>query len=97
MITEFDKALRLLDLEDYDRAEACLKKAVQIAKEENRERELMEIYCCYGEVLAMLEREDEAKKYLNEVINFYEETSECEHEYEIAKGLLDEIEEGCMF
>lgn len=92
MITEFDKALRLLDLEDYDRAEGCLKKAVQIAKEENRERELMEIYCCYGEVLAMLEREEEARRYLNEVINFYEETNKCEYEYEIARGVLDEIE-----
>lgn len=97
MIIEFDKALRLLDIEDYDRAEACLKKAIQTAKEDNREYELMEIYCCYGEVLAMLEREEEARQYLNEVIGFYKKSGECEQEYEIAKGVLDEMEEGCMY
>lgn len=96
MILEYNKALRYLDIEKHDKAEDCLKKAIHIAKEENRNHELMEIYCCYGEVLAMMEREDEAKKYLNEVIAFYKKTEECEYEYKIARGLLDEIEEDCM-
>lgn len=92
MIIEYDKALRLLDLEEYDKAEELLKKSVQIAKEKKNNYELMEIYCCYGEFLAMMEREDEAKSYLNEVIDFYEKTSECENEYDMAREILDTIE-----
>lgn len=96
MITEFDKALRLLDLEEYNEAEVLIKKAIKIAQDEEKEYELMGIYCCYGEVLSMINREEEAKIYLKKVIDFYEATWECEYEYNMAKELLDAIEEGFM-
>ena len=93
MNTEFVKAFGYLDGEKYDKAEDCLKKAIQIAKEEKRDYDLMEIYCCYGEFLAMVDRIDEAKKYLNEIDAYHDKTYECQTLYDMAVELLNELDE----
>ena len=53
----------------------------------------MEIYCCYGEFLAMVDRIDEAKKYLNEIVAYHDKTYECQTQYDMAVELLNELDE----
>ena len=80
-----------LDKEEYEKAERQLKKAICVAKENNKDYELVTIQCCYGDLLYRLGRIEEATIYLDKVVSYYEETYEHKYEYDIAKEILDHI------
>jgi len=95
-MTNFDKAVRYLEMGNYEKSEELLKMAISECEKdmEQHEYELnpsIEIYCCYGELLYELNRTEEATCYLNKVIDYYNENGNQIEMYDMAMEVLSKI------
>jgi tetratricopeptide (TPR) repeat protein len=91
MNINFQKALMYLDKKNDELAENSLRAAIEEFNEHEETVELISIYCCYGEFLFGMQRNNEALKYLNKVIIFYNENYVPEFEYQRACQLIETI------
>lgn len=90
MNVSFSKALYQLDKGEFEEAEKNICKAIE---ECTNKYELIQIKCCYAEMLCELERYEEALEY---VIYILDNTDEYDEgiERETALEIKDWIEEG---
>ena len=89
MNTKFNKALYLLDKGDYEKGEACLLEAIA---ECGSQFELMQIKCCYAELLMELERYDDARQCAEFILSNTDEYGDNEQERETAREIIDYLE-----
>ena len=88
----FNKVLLLLDKEKYEEGENLLKEVIQRSKEQNDISLLIQSYCCYGDLLKFLNRKDEARMCLLEVIKLGDKCDYMQYEINIAHELLKDLE-----
>ena len=63
------RALVFLEFEKLEQGEKALIKAIDNAEEEDDTQTLVSAMCCLGDLLYSLERDDEAKLWLEKVID----------------------------
>ena len=92
MNINFKKALLYLDKNQHELAENYLNAAMADFSGKEHTIEFISICCCYGEFLFRMQRSDEALKYLNRVIDYYQVNAEPEFEYQRACQLVEAFE-----
>lgn len=90
MNAKFNKALYLLDKGDYEKGELYLREAIDTC---DNAFELIQIKCCYAELLMELERYSEAYECAEYILSNTEEYGDNEQERETAQEIIDCIEE----
>ena len=88
MNAKFNNALYLLDKGEYDKGEQCLCDA--IAECENT-FELIQMKCCYAELLMELERYSEAMENVDYILSNTDEYSDNSQERATAQEIKDYI------
>ncbi len=90
MNSKFNKALYLLDKGDYAKGELCLQEAID---ECSNTFELMQMKCCYAELLLELKRYSEARECAEYILANTDEYSDNEQERETAQEIIDYLED----
>ena len=63
-----ERALVFLEFEKLDKGEQTLRQAIEAADEEDDTHTLVSAMCCLGDLLYSLNRDDEAKEWLEKVM-----------------------------
>lgn len=88
---EFNKSLKYLDFGKLGKGEDCLKKAIQLAENENDIVTLIKAFCCYGDLLCFMGKKAEAKPYLERVVSYKSDDDVLDYEVSRARELLLDI------
>lgn len=89
MNVEFEKALKYIDMESYEKAIECLNSAI-FAEEDNDDlRKATEYRCVLGELYYQLGMEAQARDELTEVIQYCDDTKTLHKQRTIAKTYID--------
>lgn len=89
MNVNLEMALRLINLEAYDRAVEELKKAIAAEKKNKNKAGAVEIRCILGELYGNLDMKKEAKAEFKKVIEYCDETRTLHKQREIAENYLN--------
>lgn len=94
MNVEFEAALQYINMENYDRAIECLNKAIDKEMEAGSEGMAMEYRCVLGELLANLDRKDEARDEFAAVVDYCDFSKKLPKQKVIADAFIKAIDEG---
>ncbi|MBE6902386.1 MAG: hypothetical protein E7478_07910 [Ruminococcaceae bacterium] len=86
---KFNHALYLLDKGEYDKAEICLRDAIS---ESDNAFEVIQIRCCYAELLMEQERYSEAMENVEYILSNTDEYSDNSQERATAQEIKDYIQ-----
>ena len=89
MNIEFEKALKFIDLGNYDKAIQALETAIRQAEEEKDDISATEYRCVLGELYVNLEMEEQARETLTSVVEFCDERNVLSKQRIIAKAYLN--------
>ena len=92
MNVEFEKALRYIDNESYEKAIACLNNAIMQEEDENNLSTATEYRCVLGELYFRMGMEAQARDELNEVVRYCDESSTLSRQREIAKTFINAMD-----
>lgn len=88
MNVNFEMALQYINLGSYEKAEKELKTAIDAETEKQNFSIATEYRCVLGELLANLDRKDEADEQFKQVVDYCRKTGELKKQLEIAEGFL---------
>ena len=88
MNVNFEMALQYINLGSYEKAEKELKTAIDAEIEKQHLSIATEYRCVLGELLANLDRKDEADEQFKQVVDYCRKTGELKKQLEIAEGFL---------
>lgn len=94
MNVEFEAALKYIDMESYDRAVEHLNKAIDKEMDGGSEETAMEYRCVLGELLANLDRKDEARDEFAAVVDYCDFSKSLPKQNAIAAAFIKAIDEG---
>ncbi|MDE6032178.1 MAG: tetratricopeptide repeat protein [Oscillospiraceae bacterium] len=94
MNVEFEAALQYINMENYDRAVEYLNKAIDKEMDEDREDKAIEYRCVLGELLANLDRRDEARDEFAAVVDYCDFSNRLPNQKTIASAFIKAIDEG---
>ncbi len=94
MNVEFEAALQYINLESYDNAISHLNKAIDKEMDEGNEGTAMEYRCVLGELLANLDRKEEARDEFAAVVDYCDFSNDLPKQKIIAGAFIKAIDEG---
>lgn len=89
MNVEFEKALKYIDLENYDKAIASLNTAIMQEEDADNEADATKYRCVLGELYVSLDMEAQARDELTTVVEYCDKTNTLEPQRRIAKAYLN--------
>lgn len=89
MNIDYEAALRYIDLENYEKAEESLRKAIQTEEDKNDPTAATQYRCVLGELFANLGRADEARALFEQVIDFCDRTNTLGQQRMISRRFID--------
>lgn len=89
MNIDYEAALQYIDLENYEKAEASLRKAIKTEEDRNDLTAATQYRCVLGELFANLGKADEARALFEQVIDFCARTNTLEPQRLIARRFID--------
>ncbi len=92
MNVEFEKALKYIDTESYEKAIACLNNAIMQEEDEDDLSAATEYRCVLGELYFRMGMEAQARDELNEVVRYCDETNTLSKQREIAKTFINAMD-----
>ncbi len=94
MNVEFEAALQYINMESYDNAIEHLNKAIDKEMEDGNEGTAMEYRCVLGELLANLDRKEEARDEFAAVVDYCDFSNGLPNQKIIAGAFIKAIDEG---
>lgn len=94
MNVEFEAALQYINMESYDNAIEHLNKAIDKEMDGGDEARAMEYRCVLGELLANLDRKDEARDEFAAVVDYCNFSNGLHNQKIIAGAFIKAIDEG---
>ena len=86
-----ERALIFLEFEKLTEAETALHQAIDAAKAEDDEETLITSMCCLGDYLFSLGKDEEAARWLREVLERKSDNERLLDEFEMAEEFLREM------
>jgi tetratricopeptide (TPR) repeat protein len=94
MNMDFEAAMQYINLENYDKAAESLKKAIDKEMADDNESRATEYRCVLGELLANLDRREEARDEFAQALDYCNFSGELHDQKAIATAFIDAIDAG---